>query len=86
MLDDDVLDETVVTCVEWGDTVRAALPVDHLECEVGVDGPDAGSPRFIVLHPSGPAWFGRTELLREACTALARTTDGLALIVPGGDA
>jgi tRNA threonylcarbamoyladenosine biosynthesis protein TsaE len=85
-LDDDVLDETVVTCVEWGDTVRAALPADHLECEVRVDGPDAASPRLIMLHPSGPGWIGRSEALRERCTTLVRTIGGLALVGPEGTA
>ena len=58
-LDDDVLDETVVTCVEWGDSVREALPLDRLDVRIDIAGDHADAPRTILLAPSGASWTRR---------------------------
>jgi len=76
-LDDDVLDPTVVTCVEWGDTVRDALPAERIECDVQVEGVHADAPRVVTIDPSGT---GRERTLLERCSALVRGTDGLAML------
>ena len=33
-LDDDVLGDDVITCIEWGGNVEDALPADRLSCEL----------------------------------------------------
>jgi tRNA threonylcarbamoyladenosine biosynthesis protein TsaE len=82
-LDDDVLDATVITCVEWGDVVRDALPADRLECDVQVEGDHADAPRAIAISALGPAWASRAVQLRGRCSDVARTTDGLTLMATG---
>ena len=62
-LDDDVLDETVVTCIEWGDVVRAALPDDRLEVRLEVAGEHGDAPRRIVLGAAGAGWYRRADAL-----------------------
>jgi len=79
-LDDDVLDTTVVTCVEWGDVVRDALPSDRLECDVQVDGDHGDAPRTLSIVLVGTAWEDREVELRARCSGLARATDGLELL------
>jgi tRNA threonylcarbamoyladenosine biosynthesis protein TsaE len=65
-LDDDVLDTAVVTCVEWGDTVRDVLPAERLEIRLGVDGSDGDAPRRIVLAAAGAGWYRRADALELA--------------------
>ncbi len=81
-LDDDVLDTTVVTCVEWGDTVREALPADRLECDLRVDGDHGDAPRTITLVSVGESWASRAEQLLGCCRALAASSDGIVLLGP----
>lgn len=73
-LDDDVLAPDVVTCVEWGDAVAAALPAARLEVVLTpVDAADAGdgpAPRDVVLTGHGPGWARRWPAV-EAATAVA---------------
>lgn len=85
-LDDDVLDTTVVTCVEWGDTVRAALPADRLECDLRVDGDHGDAPRTITIVSIGRSWASRAEQLLGCCRALADRVDGIVLLEPHGGA
>lgn len=70
-LDDDVLADDVVTCIEWGGNVEQALPTDRLDCDLEVSGRDADAPRTIVLDPHGPSWTARIERLPEVLTGLA---------------
>lgn len=87
-LDDDVLDETVVTCVEWGDSVREALPLDRLDVRIEIAGDHADAPRIIVFTPSGPTWTRRAAELHQlvasvlngagADTAVGVATEGVA--------
>jgi tRNA threonylcarbamoyladenosine biosynthesis protein TsaE len=85
-LDDDVLDATVVTCVEWGDVVRDVLPDDRIECDVQVEGDDGDAPRGISIDLVGEGWAGREVELIERCGDLVRTTDGLELLEAREDA
>lgn len=72
-LDDDLLADDVVTCVEWGDAVAAALPAERLEIVLRPlpDGTDVASPREVTLSGHGPTW--------------ARRWDDLAARLPGPD-
>ena len=79
-LDDDVLDGTVVTCVEWGDTVRDALPADRLECDVRVEGDHGDAPRSLTLDLIGARWTDRGAELAGQLEALVGRVDGLAMI------
>ena len=79
-LDDDVLDETVVTCIEWGELVREALPPSRLDVELMVDGDHGDAPRLVTLVPQGPAWTDRAALLVERCTLLAERHATLAVV------
>jgi tRNA threonylcarbamoyladenosine biosynthesis protein TsaE len=79
-LDDDVLDTTVLTCVEWGDTVRDALPASRLECDVRVEGDHGDAPRSLTLEPIGEAWADRRDDLVQRCTALVARSTGLLLL------
>ncbi len=86
MLDDDVLDPSVITCIEWGDTVRDALPSDRLECDVRVEGDRSDAPRGLHIGPVGAAWTARSEVLAAHCRVLAGEVDGLGIIDVAGDA
>jgi len=79
-LDDDVLDATVITCIEWGDVVRDALPSERLECDVQVDGDDADAPRAILITTTGAGWAAREGELHGRSGDLAGRTDSLELI------
>jgi tRNA threonylcarbamoyladenosine biosynthesis protein TsaE len=86
-LDDDVLDETVVTCVEWGDSVREALPLDRLDVQIGVAGDHGDAPRLILLTPSGPAWTERVPALQRMVVSVLDAADADAAVgVVAGEA
>ena len=53
-LGDELLDDDLVTVLEWGDAVADALPADHLTIDLTVDGDDADAPRVLLLHGEGP--------------------------------
>lgn len=73
-LDDDVLAEDVVTCIEWGGNVVGALPTDRLDVDVAVDGVEGDAPRMVVLVPRGPNWHARADALSETLATLIATT------------
>jgi len=87
-LDDDVLAPDVVTCVEWGDAVAAALPATRLDvtltpvaADVAVaDAADATAapvaPRDVLLVAHGSAWADRWPALAAELTAAVTTPDG----------
>jgi tRNA threonylcarbamoyladenosine biosynthesis protein TsaE len=79
-LDDDVLDGLVVTCVEWGDTVRDALPADRLEFDVRVEGDHGDAPRSLTLDLIGARWTDRGAELAGQLQTLVGRVDGLAMI------
>ena len=80
-LDDDVLADDVITCIEWGGNVEDALPADRLDCELIVAaaaataapaaapaeaGVDDDTSRTIVIDAHGPSWTGRSARLAVA--------------------
>ena len=76
-LDDDVLADDVITCIEWGGNVEDALPADWLDCDLIVaaaaatatsveDGLDDDTSRTIVIAAHGPSWTGRSARLAVA--------------------
>jgi len=79
-LDDDVLDDAVVTCVEWGETVRDVLPDGRLECAVQVEGDHGDAPRSLTFELIGERWTDRGVELVRRCRALAASSDGLVLL------
>jgi tRNA threonylcarbamoyladenosine biosynthesis protein TsaE len=54
-LGDDLLDDDVVTVLEWGDAVAEVLPADRLEVDLVVDGHEADAPRIITIVGRGAA-------------------------------
>jgi tRNA threonylcarbamoyladenosine biosynthesis protein TsaE len=61
---EEIAEGDAVLLVEWGDSVDALLPRDHLTIELTA--PDPGSEtRRIVLEADGPAWASRWERLRD---------------------
>ena len=84
-LDDDVLADDVVTCVEWGGNVAAALPADRLDVQLTVDGDVADAPRRCTLTPHGPTWAARRGPLATALGDVAGTVDGVTLLPDGSD-
>lgn len=79
-LDDDVLDETVVTCIEWGELVRDALPPSRLDVEIDIDGDRGDAPRLITLSASGATWKDRASDLADRCSMLAAQRTTLAVV------
>lgn len=80
-LDDDVLADDVITCIEWGGNVADALPADRLDCDLIVAaapaaasatatsvkaGVDVDTSRTIVIAAHGPSWTGRSARLAVA--------------------
>ena len=37
-LDDEVLDTSVLTCIEWGENVASALPEVRIDCTFAIEG------------------------------------------------
>ena len=66
----ELLDSSGVILIEWGDTIRQALPNEYLEVALTfVDGPD-GAPdgRRVALSPVGSRWQSRIESLTDAAS------------------
>jgi tRNA threonylcarbamoyladenosine biosynthesis protein TsaE len=68
-LDDDVLAPDVVTCVEWGDAVRAALPDERLDVTLALVGDDPDAGRSVTLEGRGAAWSHRWPALAQTLVA-----------------
>ena len=78
-LDDDVLAPDVVTCVEWGDAVAAALPAERLEVRLTPDpaaatAGDGPARRSVALVGHGPTWAARWDRVRAVMAAAAGAT------------
>ena len=52
-----------VTLIEWGDTIRSALPPDQLEVRIEFGSGD--DERLLQILPTGPRWQARQSELRE---------------------
>jgi tRNA threonylcarbamoyladenosine biosynthesis protein TsaE len=83
-LDDDVLADDVVTCIEWGEHVAAALPDERLDVELAVDGDVGDAPRLLVIDARSPVWADRAPRLAVALAELAAADPALMLL--GSDA
>ena len=59
----ELLDDDAVTVIEWGDTIRAALPADYLEVRFAFG--DGDDDRRVAFLPVGPAWSAREHGLKE---------------------
>ena len=59
----ELLDDGV-TLVEWGDTISAALPPDHLSVKIRFG--DGDDDRSFELRGRGDSWQRRAERLRSA--------------------
>jgi tRNA threonylcarbamoyladenosine biosynthesis protein TsaE len=68
-LDDDVLAADVVTCVEWGDAVSAALPDERLDVTIALLGDEADAGRSITFEGRGVDWRRRWPALSAALVA-----------------
>ena len=60
----ELLEGSAVTLIEWGDTIRPALPQDRLEVHLALG--DAADERHIELVTLGERWAGREPRLAEA--------------------
>lgn len=67
-LGDELLDDDVVTVLEWGDAVAEVLPTDRLELDLVVDGHEADAPRAITITGRG-AWAARLDAVADALGA-----------------
>jgi tRNA threonylcarbamoyladenosine biosynthesis protein TsaE len=70
-LDDDVLAPDVVTCVEWGDAVSAALPDERLDITIALEGGANDASRRVTLEGRGATWQRRWSALSDALVASA---------------
>lgn len=52
-----------VTLIEWGDTIRPALPPDQLEIRIEFGSGD--DERLLQILPNGASWQARRRELRE---------------------
>ena len=78
-LDDDVLADDVVTCIEWGGNVAAALPADRIDVELTVDGEDGDAPRRIAIVLHGATRMRHAATLDALLQRLVTEDAGLAL-------
>jgi tRNA threonylcarbamoyladenosine biosynthesis protein TsaE len=73
-LDDDVLADDLVTCIEWGGNVADALPAQRLDVAIAVDGDVGDAPRTLTIVARGAAWEARASALHTALETLAALT------------
>jgi tRNA threonylcarbamoyladenosine biosynthesis protein TsaE len=64
---DDLVGGDGVTVVEWGDRVRALLPVDRLD--VTLDPGEDDDERSVSFEAAGVSWVARAEALAAAVGA-----------------
>ncbi len=62
---DELLDDDAVTVIEWGDRLRAMLPVERLEISFTFGTGD--DDRVLGLEGSGSAWLDRLARLEASC-------------------
>ena len=65
----DLLEDDAVTLVEWGDTIRPALPPDLLEVRFTLG--DGDDDRTLTFIPVGSPWADRLPLLASAVGEVA---------------
>lgn len=70
----ELLEGPTVTVIEWGDQIRPALPVEHLEVRLTLgDDLEVPDERRIEVVTRGERWAARAAALDEA---LARAAEG----------
>ena len=57
----DLLEDDAVTLIEWGDTIRPALPPDFLEVRFALG--EGDDDRTLTFTAVGPRWADRLPLL-----------------------
>ena len=60
----DLLEDEAVTLIEWGDTIRPALPADFLEVRFTLG--EGDDDRTLTFAAIGPRWATRLPLLAAA--------------------
>jgi len=60
----EMLDDTGVTLIEWGDTIIPALPADYLEVRLRLG--EGDDDRMFEIEMVGPRWSARTRALSTA--------------------
>lgn len=60
----DLLEDEAVTLIEWGDTIRPALPPDFLEVRFTLG--EGDDDRTLTFTAVGPHWASRLPLLAAA--------------------
>lgn len=64
----ELLDDEAVTVVEWGDTIRPALPADLLEVRFTFG--EGDDDRTVTLAAVGPSWSARLGALGRRLEAV----------------
>lgn len=65
----DLLEDEAVTLIEWGDTIRPALPADFLEVRFALG--EGDDDRRITFAAVGPGWTDRLPALADAIAEVA---------------
>ena len=63
----ELVDDSAIALVEWGDVAEPVLPKDFLEIRIAYAdaGVDSDDVRTFTLRPVGPSWLPRAGALRE---------------------
>jgi tRNA threonylcarbamoyladenosine biosynthesis protein TsaE len=59
----ELLDSDAVTVIEWGDTIRPALPADYLEVSLQLGEED--DERSVTFRFVGARWLARARVIGE---------------------
>jgi tRNA threonylcarbamoyladenosine biosynthesis protein TsaE len=78
---DELVGDTAVTVVEWGDRVGPLLPPDRLDVELAFTGRD--DERAVTVEPMGRAWALRDDALAAVVEQGGETPGGE---IPGEEA
>jgi tRNA threonylcarbamoyladenosine biosynthesis protein TsaE len=62
----EMLDDSGVTLIEWGDTIIPALPADYLEVRLRLG--EGDDDRMLEIEMVGSRWSARTRALSTALT------------------
>jgi tRNA threonylcarbamoyladenosine biosynthesis protein TsaE len=69
----ELLDDSSVTLIEWGDRILPGLGQDHLEVRIRLG--DADDDRVVELSCPGPRWGARLRALQTAVAAWSEEVD-----------
>jgi tRNA threonylcarbamoyladenosine biosynthesis protein TsaE len=71
---DEILDQSGVVFIEWGDVIEALLPQDHLQVELTIS--DQGPERGLRITGRGPRWANRWDQLLALLETWAVAREG----------